>query len=241
MSYQDTTSTCGLSIRKRGNHSLGSIEQRNQISYQRYRWIRSHPSLYPKDSSSSCFHSCVDLFFGYSFVYNCEQKSGRSGRGRYTLCSTDQFAVQFRNNQTDCFCSTSAVRNDINSACTASSQIAFSLRSVKDHLITSVSMDGAHDTRLDRRPGRSELLPSVPGSWWVQEAAEITVSLFGQSFVVYVVYDSRQIISSRSGNNYFSLAPAVMMCRSFLFRGVESGTLQNYIYADSLPTEAQLR
>ena len=37
----------------------------------------------------------------------------------------------------------------------------------------------------------------------VQEAAEMIVILFGQCLVVYVVYDSRQIISSRSGNNNF--------------------------------------
>ena len=34
---------------------------------------------------------------------------------------SDQFAVQFRNNQADCFCSTCAVRNDINCSCAGSS------------------------------------------------------------------------------------------------------------------------
>ena len=46
----------------------------------------------------------------------------------------------------------------------ASSQITLSLRSVKDHLIACVSMDGAHDTGLDRQLDRSEPLPSEPGS-----------------------------------------------------------------------------
>ena len=85
----------------------------NHISYQRYRWIRSHPALYPKDSVRSSFHSLVDLIYSYVSFYNCCQDRGRACRGRNTLSSSDQLAVQFRNNQTDCLSSTCAVRNDI--------------------------------------------------------------------------------------------------------------------------------
>ena len=73
-----------------------------------------------------------------------------SGWNRYTLCGTNQFAVQFRNNQANCFCSTGGVRYNVNSGCAGTSEIAFSLRAVKNHLIASVSVDGAHDTALDR-------------------------------------------------------------------------------------------
>ena len=52
--------------------------------------------------------------------------------------------------EADCFCSTGAVWNDVNCSCTGSSQIAFSLRSVQSHLISSVSMDSNHDTGFDR-------------------------------------------------------------------------------------------
>ena len=94
-------------------------------------------------------------------------------------------------------------------------------------------MDGAHDTRLDRSQVVQSFCHRSQAVGGTGSCRNNSI-LFGQSFVVYVVYDSRQIISSRSGNNYF-LSACSDVCRSFLFRGVESGTLQNYIYADLSP------
>mgnify|MGYP007055188791 CR=1 FL=1 len=52
--------------------------------------------------------------------------------------------------------------------------------------------------------------------------------------MVYVVNDGLQIVSCRSGNdNVFCAGIDVSLC--FSFGGVESGTLQNYIYADLSP------
>src|SRR5699024_12421147 len=99
----------------------------------------------------SCFHSCVDLLVCNVSFNNCCKDSCGTCRGRNTLCSADQFAVQFRNNKADCLGSAGAVGNDVNCSCTGSSQIAFSLRSVQSHLIACVSVDCAHDTGFDRR------------------------------------------------------------------------------------------
>ncbi len=55
-----------------------------------------------------------------------------------------------------------------------------------------------------------------------------------QSFMVYVVNDCFQIVSSRSGNdNMFSTS--IDMSLSFVFGCIESSTLQNYIYTDFSP------
>ena len=66
------------------------------------------------------------------------------------MCRTDELAVEFGNNKTDCFCCAGAVGDDVDCCCAASSQIAFSLRSVKRHLVTGVCVNGGHDTAHDR-------------------------------------------------------------------------------------------
>ena len=87
---------------------------------------------------------------GLVALNNCSQNGGRTCRGRNTLSGADQLAVQFGNYQADCLSCTGRVGNDVASACTASSQIALSLRSVKDHLVTGISVNSGHDTAHDR-------------------------------------------------------------------------------------------
>lgn len=52
--------------------------------------------------------------------------------------------------------------------------------------------------------------------------------------MVYIVNDGRKVVTSRSGDNYFTSA-CIDVCLSFCFGGVESGALQNYVYAKLSP------
>ena len=55
-----------------------------------------------------------------------------------------------------------------------------------------------------------------------------------QGLMVYIVNDGRKVVTSRSGDNYFTSA-CIDVCLSFCFGGVESGALQNYVYAKLSP------
>ena len=67
-----------------------------------------------------------------------------------SLSGTDELAVEFGNNKTDSLCSAGGVGNDVRSACTCTSEVALSVRTVEDHLVAGVSVNGGHDTALDR-------------------------------------------------------------------------------------------
>ena len=94
-------------------------------------------------------------------------------------------------------------------------------------------MNCAHDTGLDG----SQIVQSLCHR---SQAVGSTGScgnhsiLFGQCLMIYIINDSRQIIASRSGDDNF-LSACSNMSRCFFFRGVESGTLQNYVHTDLSP------
>src|SRR5699024_9238677 len=106
---------CAVANRK--SHCLCSIEQRtichtNDIAGYDLILVVAVRLV------SCCLHSCVDLINCNLSVNNCCQDCCRSCRSRNTLSGSDQFSVQFRNNKTDCFSSTCAVRNDVDSCST---------------------------------------------------------------------------------------------------------------------------
>ena len=144
-----TENVPGIAIFHRSNHGLSCIEDGTvgaAYDIGRYDLI----GVVTEGLGRSSLHCCVDLFLGYSALNYCYQNGGRTGRGRNTLSGADQLAVQFGNYQADCLSCTGRVGNDVASACTASSQIALSLRSVKDHLVTGISVNSGHDTAHDR-------------------------------------------------------------------------------------------
>ena len=110
---------------------------------------------------------------------------------------------------------------------------SFSLWSVKSHLISCVSVNCAHDTRLDR----CKIVQSL--SHWCKTVC-CTRScrnncIFWLKYVmVYIVYDCRKVISCWCRDNNFS-SSCLDVSRCFFFRCVESCTLQNYVNADFSP------
>ena len=93
-----------------GYHGLGSVEERTELHTDYI--ARNDLVLGVTEALGlSSLHGSVDTLFGDVFTLNnCNQDSGRAGRSRNALCRTDQFAVQFRNNQADSLGSTGAAK-----------------------------------------------------------------------------------------------------------------------------------
>ena len=85
-----------------------------------------------------------------AFLNNSGKNGGGACRNRNSLSGTDKLAVEFGDNKTDSLSSAGGVRNYVSSACSCSSEVALAVRTVEDHLVAGVSMDGGHDTTLDR-------------------------------------------------------------------------------------------
>lgn len=78
------------------------------------------------------------------------QDGGAASRDWNTLGGADELAIQFRDDKADGFSGTGAVRDDVSGASAGTAEIAFAVRSIEDHLITGIGMDGGHDAGLDR-------------------------------------------------------------------------------------------
>ncbi len=216
----------GLAISHGENHSLSSVKQRTE-SHTYYVGRNDFVGVVTEGFVSSSFHSSVDFFFRNSFVYNCNEDGGGTGSGRNALCGTDELAVEFGDNKTDSLSSAGAVRNDVHSACSGSSEVALSLGTVKDHLVAGVSVNGSHDTCFDTCKvvksfsHRSEAVGRAGSSG-------NDVVLFGKSGVVNVVNDGGKVVTCGSGNNNF-LSAGVDVSLCFSFAGVEARAFENYV------------
>ena len=99
---------------------------------------------------SSSLHSGVDALYGnVCALNNSGEDCGGACGNRYTLCGTDELAVELGNYETDSLGSAGGVGNDVSSACSCSSEVTLSVGAVEDHLVACVSVNGAHDTALD--------------------------------------------------------------------------------------------
>ena len=107
------------------------------------------------------------------------------------------------------------------------------MRSVEDHLVARVSVNGGHDTALN---GISVVKSLSHGSKTVCRAGSGGNDLifFGKFLVVNVENDGLKIVARGSGNNDFLRAGLNVSHRLF-FGSVESGTFQNYVYAEFTP------
>ena len=89
-------------------------------------------------------------------------------------------------------------------------------------------MDRAHDTGLNR----SQVVQSLSHRSKAVRRAGCSgdnLVFLRQGFMVNVVYDSREVVTSRSGDNNF-LSACSQMCRSFFFGSVETSAFENYVY-----------
>ncbi|MNI27592.1 hypothetical protein D3C73_813350 [compost metagenome] len=146
---------------------------------------------------------------------------------------TIKFALKFRNNQTDCFSSTSCVRNDVGSCCTSTTEVTFSMWSVKCVLVASVSMDCSHQTFNDTEvvvKSFSHRSQAVSSTRSTGDNCFRTI----KDFMVNVVNNSFHVASSWSGDNNF-LSATFKVKFSFFFSCEEACALKNDVYAKLAP------
>ena len=182
----------------------------------------------------SGLHRGIDAFFGNVFALDNRNEDRRGAcRNRNSLRRADQFAVEFRNDESDRFRRARRVRHDIDGSRSGPSEIAFSVRSIEYHLIARISMYGRHDTALNRRVIVQRFRH---GSKAVRRAGSggNNLVLFRQRLLIYAVNDRRQIVARRSRNNDLLRARVDMRLR-FCFRCIEACAFEDDIYADLSP------
>ena len=109
------------------------------------------------------------------------------------------------------------------------------MRAVQDHLVAGVSVNGAHDTALDRSiviQSLSHRSQAVGGAGSCGD--DLVIS--SQSVVVYIVNDSRQIVTSRSRDNNL-LCTSIDMSLCLSLRSVETSAFQNNVNTDLAPRQ----
>ncbi len=134
---------------------------------------------------------------------NSGEDCGGACGNRYTLCGTDELAVELGNYETDSLGSAGGVGNDVSSACSCSSEVTLSVGAVEDHLVACVSVNGAHDTALDG----SILVESIShGSEAVGGAGSSgdDLVLGSENVLVYAEYNGGKILARGSGDNPIS-------------------------------------
>ena len=107
------------------------------------------------------------------------------------------------------------------------------MRAVQNHLVAGVSMNGAHDTALDRCVIIQSLCHRCKAVCGTRSSRDDLI-ISGQSLLVYGINDGLQIVTCRSGNNNL-LSTSLDMSHGLLFGAVETGTLKNYINTDLSP------
>ncbi|MNE10192.1 hypothetical protein D3C80_1028930 [compost metagenome] len=181
----------------------------------------------------SFLHCCVDFFNSYGFFKNSYKLSQRTSCNWNTLSCTIKFALQIRNNQTDSFSSTSSVRDDVLSSSAGTSEVAFSVWSIKSILVTCVSVDSSHQAFND-----TELVVQDFCHWSqaVSCARCAGDNCFGtiKDVIVYVVNNSFHVACSWSRDNYFFSSAFKVFLSSF-FSCEETCALQNDVYAKLSP------
>ena len=168
-----------------------------------------------------------------AFLTTAVQNGGGACGNRNSLSGADELAVQFGDNKTDSLSSAGGVRNDVSSASSCSSEVALAVRTVQDHLVAGVSVDGGHDTALDRSiiiKSLSHRSQAVGGAGSSRDDGII----LGKGLLINAENDGRKIVACRSGNNNL-LSAGIDMSLALFLRAVEAGALQNYVNTDFAP------
>ena len=213
-----------------GNHGLSSIEERT-ISHTDDIGRNNLLLVVAEGLSSSSLHCSVDAFLGDVLALNNSSKdSSGTCRSRNSLCRTDELAVELRDYEADCLCSTGGVRNDISSTCSCSSEVTLSVRTIEDHLVAGVSVDCAHDTGSDGSvvvKSLSHRSEAVSGAGCSGNDGVI----LSKSLVVYIVNDSGEVIACGSrDNNLLSTGVDVSL-------GLSLGYIETCAFENNVNTE----
>ena len=152
---------------------------------------------------------------------------------RNSLSSTDELAVELRDNKADSLSSACRVRYDVSSTSSCSLEVTLSLRTVEDHLVACVSVNCCHDTALDSCIIIESLCHRSKAVCCAGSCRDDLV-ISCECCVVNVVNDCRKIVACRSrDNNLLSTGIDVSLC--LFLRCVETGALENYVNTELAP------
>ena len=183
-------------------------------------------------------HGRIQSFHGYGFgiiLQRGVQNRDGTGSNRYTLGGTDHLSCQLRDHQSDGLCRTGLRRNDIHGRCPGSAEISFLVRSVQNHLIAGIRMDGGHEAGAQFSvivQGLRHRRQAVGGAAGTGNDAVFR----RQCLVVDVVYDGRKVVPCRCGNQNF-LRTRIQMGLGLRLAGEESGAFQHHINSQIPPRQ----
>jgi len=215
------------------NHGLGSIEERTVADTDD---VGRNDSVFvvTEGLGRSSLHSSVDTFNGDVLTLNnCNENGGGTGAGGNTLSGTDELLVEFGDYKTDSLSSAGGVGNDVLSAGTCTTEVTLSVGTVKDHLVAGVSVNGGHDTALNGSvivKSLSHGSEAVGGTGCCRD----DLIFSGKSLLVNGVNDGLEIAACGSRDNDLLSACIDVSLRLFE-RAVETGTLENNVYAKLAP------
>ena len=155
---------------------------------------------------AAAFIACVDGFLGNVCPLTTAVKIVVEPVGTGTRCA-EPMSLPFNSGITRpiAFAAPVELGTMLTAAARALLEIALSVRSVQNHLIAGVGVDGAHDTGLDRVTQSFNAFAMGARQLVVQEAAEMMCVIFALTgLLVYAVNDGRKIVACRSGDNQLS-------------------------------------
>ena len=181
-------------------------------------------------------HSLVDALFGDILALDDgDEDGGGTGRGRDALSGADQLAVELGDDQTDRLSGAGAVGNDVLRAGSGPSEVALALRTVEDHLVAGVGVDGGHDAADDGSvvvESLSHRSEAVGGAGRSGDDGVLRL----ERLVVDVVDDGGKIVARGSGDDDLARAGVDVSLRLRL-AGVEAGALEHDVDLELLPRE----
>ena len=107
------------------------------------------------------------------------------------------------------------------------------MRTVENHLVAGVSVNGAHDTALDRSIIVKSLCHRSKAVGGAGSSGDDSI-ISCKSVLVYAVNDGLEVIACGSRNNNL-LCACVDVSLTLILRAVETGALENNVYADFTP------
>ena len=181
----------------------------------------------------SCLHCGVDLLDGHIAFAGSHEDGGGTGAHGNALSGADEFAVEFGDDEADSLGGAGAVGHDVDCGGAGTTEVALTMRTVEDHLVAGVGVNGAHDTALD---GSEFVERGSHGGEAVGGAGSCGNDgvFLGQGLLVDAVDDGGKVVAGGSGDDDF-LCACVDVSLRFRLGGVEAGALEHDVHADLLP------
>ena len=218
-----------------GDHGLGGIEEGAEAHADD---VGGDERLFgvAEGSGSGILHGFVDLLDGDVLTLDDGDEDGRgAGRDGDALGRADELAVEFGDDEADRLGGAGGVRDDVGSASAGTTEVAFAVRAIEDHLVAGVGVNGGHDARLDLEgivEGLRHRGEAVGGA----ASGGDDLVFFGQGLFVNGEDDGLEVFAGRSGDDNF-LGARFDVSHGFFLGAVEAGAFENDVDAELAPGE----